>query len=98
VPVEETTIGYGREDYGSEYYGHEDNIAEGNYAYNLTFFRRQAPEAAKRPYGPVNLGSNKGYTVIRFRTRQFTMRVEQTRDVRWTFGKLRLRMKPGGSR
>ena len=67
-------------------------------AFSATFKLRQAPNAPQHTYGPVSLGDSRGYTTVRFRARQVSMRIDQTKDEIWTLGKLRLRLKPGGRR
>ena len=67
-------------------------------AFTLTFKLRQAPGAPERLYGPILLANPKGYTTVRFRARQVVVRLEQTKDVVWKLGKVRLRMKEGGLR
>jgi hypothetical protein len=67
-------------------------------SYTLTFGLQQAPGAPVRTYGPVSFNSPKGYTSVRFRARQLTVRVDQTVDGKWTLGKLRVRLKKGGIR
>jgi len=67
-------------------------------AFTLTFKLRQAPGGPERMVGPLLLGNPKGFTTVRMRSRQAVVRVEQNKDVTWKFGKLRLRVKPGGKR
>jgi hypothetical protein len=67
-------------------------------AYTATFGLRQAPNAPESIYGPVFLGSEKGYTTVRFRARQISFKIDQTKDELWTLGKIRLRVKGSGRR
>jgi hypothetical protein len=67
-------------------------------AFSLTFKLRQAPGAPERVVGPIALDNPKGYTTVRMRARQTVVRVEQTKDVVWKWGKLRLRLRAGGKR
>jgi len=67
-------------------------------AFTLTFKLRQAPGAQERIVGPIMLTNPKGYTTVRLRARQAVVRIEQSKDVTWKLGKLRLRMKVGGKR
>jgi hypothetical protein len=67
-------------------------------AFTATFKLQQAPNAPERIYGPVSLGDARGYTTVRFRARQISMRIEQAVDEIWSLGKLRIRLKPGGRR
>jgi len=67
-------------------------------AFTLTFKLKQAPGAVERLVGPIMLTNPKGYTTVRMRARQAVVRVNQNRDVTWKFGKLRLRIRPGGTR
>lgn len=67
-------------------------------AYRLTFKLRQAPTATERVVGPVSFDNAKGYTSVRFRSRSLAMRLTPTSDTPWALGKLRLRMKAGGTR
>jgi hypothetical protein len=67
-------------------------------AYSMTFKLAQAPGAPERTVGPINLGNPKGYTTVRMRARQAIVRIQQTKDVVWKLGKVRLRLKPGGNR
>jgi hypothetical protein len=67
-------------------------------SFTVTFKLRQAPSAPERIVGPITLNTTKGYTTTRFRTRQVAMRINQVKDVPWSVGKLRLRLKPGGMR
>lgn len=66
--------------------------------YTVTFGLRQAPNAVERYVGPIQLNSHKGYTSLRFRARQLTLRVDQIVDDYWTLGKIRLRVKKAGVR
>jgi hypothetical protein len=67
-------------------------------AYSIKFGLRQAPNAPERYVGPVVMNNPKGYTSVRFRAREVTLRIDQIRDEFWTLGKLRIRMKAGGKR
>lgn len=67
-------------------------------AYRLTFKLRQAPTADERVIGPISFDNAKGYTGVRFRSRSLAMRLTPTGDTPWALGKLRLRMKAGGTR
>jgi hypothetical protein len=67
-------------------------------AFAMTFKLSQAPGAPERVVGPINLANPKGYTTVRMRGRQAVVRIEQTKDVVWKLGKIRLRIKPGGKR
>lgn len=67
-------------------------------AYRLTFKLRQAPTAPERVVGPVSFDNATGYTSVRFRSRSLAMRLTPTGDTPWALGKLRLRMKAGGTR
>lgn len=67
-------------------------------AANITLKLRQSPNGSERAYGPVNLDTDKGYTVIRARGRQMQIRVSQQENEFWVMGKVRIRMKEGGYR
>lgn len=65
---------------------------------NMSFKRKQAPNAPIRPYGPFSMHSDKGYVVIRMRARQISMKVEETVAAKWVLGNTKLRIKDAGSR
>lgn len=65
-------------------------------AFRLQFVLQQAPTAPKRIVGPVALVNAKGYTRVRFRARQFYMRVVQTEDKFWKMGNIRFRIEQRG--
>jgi len=67
-------------------------------SFSLIFKLAQAPGAPDRIVGPILLANPKGYTTVRMRARQVIVRVEQSKDVVWKLGKLRMRVKPGGKR
>lgn len=98
--IPDTVTGsYGSGLYGNGLYGtSEANAPVEEYSFNVLFKVRQAPNAVERLEGPYNLFSTKGYVTVRFRARQMVMRITQVRDVQWTLGKLRLRLKSGGKR
>jgi hypothetical protein len=77
----------------------DDAVTPGNpAAYDITFKLNQAPGDKRRTVGPVTLDTVKGYTTVRFRAREITMRINQSIDEAWSMGKLRLRLKAGGGR
>lgn len=67
-------------------------------SFRLQFVLQQAPSASKRYYGPIALTNPKGYTTVRFRARQFYMRVTQTKDSFWKMGSIRVRVKTKGKK
>lgn len=67
-------------------------------AFRLQFVLQQAPTAPKRYYGPIALTNPRGFTTVRFRARQFYMRVVQVKDNYWKLGNIRLRIKQKGAR
>lgn len=67
-------------------------------SFSLTFGLRQAPNAPERLVGPVILSNPLGYTSVKFRARQITLKVNQLRDDYWILGNLRLRLKKAGFR
>ena len=74
----------------------EDDFV-GTPPYTLAFEMKQSPQGPPRSVGPITL-SDKGYTTVRFRGRQITMRVQETTQENWGLGTLRIRAKPGGAR
>ena len=62
-------------------------------AFRLIFVLQQAPSAPKRYIGPLALTNPKGYTTVRFRTRQMYLRVVHNKDEFWKMGNLRVRIK-----
>jgi len=62
-------------------------------AIRLLFTLQQAPNARKREVGPIALTNPKGFVTVRFRARQFYMKIIQTKDNFWKLGKLRLRVR-----
>lgn len=64
----------------------------------VTLNRKEAPQATIRPYGPIALGTIKGYSVVRLRARLIAITIKQTLDVRWGLGQMMIRLKEGGGR
>lgn len=62
-------------------------------AFRLLFVLQQAPAAPKRYVGPIALTNPKGYTTVRFRSRQLYMRVVHHKDEFWKLGNIRVRIK-----
>lgn len=67
-------------------------------AVNMSFKLRKSPHGPETTYGPILLDTTKGYKVIRFRTRQARIRLDQAKDEFWVMGKVRLRAKASGTR
>lgn len=69
--------------------------------YTLTFKLARAPQGPETTYGPVTLNPVAGYTTLRFKTRQASVRLTETiiPGTDWGLGKSRLKVKPvGGGR
>jgi hypothetical protein len=66
--------------------------------YNVEFILANAPQGAEYTNGPITLNSSNGYTNLRFKARQLSMRVKQIIDQEWGFGQSRLRIKAAGRR
>lgn len=67
-------------------------------AVTMSFKNRKAPHGPETTYGPLTLTTTKGYKVIRFRTRQTRVRIDQAKDEFWVMGRVRLRAKESGRR
>lgn len=84
--------------FDDETFGNIYDVAVNDPAYTVKFKNQQSPSAPIRTVGPISLNTEKGYTTVRFRTRQTRIVVDQIRDVGWTLGRPRLRIKAGGGR
>jgi hypothetical protein len=67
-------------------------------AFSLTFKMRDAPNAPVTSLGPYIIDVARGYTDVRFNSRQFVMRVTQVVDGDWLFGVPRLDIVQGSGR
>lgn len=66
--------------------------------YNVEFKLARAPQCKNEvTYGPVTL-NKVGYTTLRFKSRQVSMKVKEINSGKWGFGKARLAVKPVGKR
>ena len=65
--------------------------------YEVEFKLARAPQGSETIYGPVVLNP-RGYTTLRFKTRQLAMKITEVTSGRWGFGKARLVVKPVGRR
>lgn len=84
---------------------YHDTVLASDYAsgdplpYELTFKLARAPQGPTREYGPVELNVTAGYTTLRFKSRQASMKVTETVAGDWALGLTRLTVKPiGGKR
>lgn len=75
-----------------------DPDSTADYPFTLTFKVRQAPAGPETIKGPYTMNKQRGYTDVRFRGRQFQLRLDQTEDDYWEMGDFRLRVKQGGAR
>jgi hypothetical protein len=75
-----------------------DYISGSALPYELEFNLARAPQGAETTYGPVSLNVAKGYTTLRFKARQMSMKVVETVASQWGFGKARIAVKPVGKR
>jgi hypothetical protein len=66
--------------------------------FNLSFKIRQSPMSNEVTKGPYTLDFARGYTDIRFRARQASIRIEQTQNEYWSAGSGRLEAIAGGRR
>jgi hypothetical protein len=66
--------------------------------YELEFNIARAPQGTERTYGPVSLNVAQGYTTLRFKARQMSIKIVETIAGQWGFGKARIAVKPVGKR
>jgi hypothetical protein len=65
--------------------------------YNVEFKLSRSANCPDVSYGPIQL-SNRGYTAMRFKARQISMKITEIASGKWGFGKARLTIKPVGKR
>jgi hypothetical protein len=76
-----------------------DYVSGSALPYTMSFKLARAPQGAERVYGPVTLNVKAGYTTLKFKTRQMSIKIQETVASDWGLGNTRLRVQPiGGGR
>lgn len=78
--------------------GDEDGYDPNPVAFSLSFRTSNAPKAPVTIEDTVILDPEDGFTTVRFKARQFYMKVTQVVDESWGLGSIRLRTKAMGAR